>query len=221
VRSERGAPRAAGLAPALAAGLLALSLASGCTDAPASAGAAAPAAPERFAGVRRPAAASDAAERAFCERSYPAGGQGARRWVPPPERALPGAAPPRAAGGWTWVNLWATWCTPCVEEMALLARWRDGFARDGLRVGFELVSIDEDPGRGPDLAAWGARGLAGPVRWLRSAEDLAPLLDALGVEHDAMIPIHALVDGAGWLRCVRVGAIHEQDYAAVKAVLGG
>jgi hypothetical protein len=29
------------------------------------------------------------------------------------------------------------------------------------------------------------------------------------------------VDASGWLRCVRVGAIHEQDYAAVKAVLGG
>jgi hypothetical protein len=34
-----------------------------------------------------------------------------------------------------------------------------------------------------------------------------------------MIPVHALVDASGWLRCVRVGAIHEQDYAAVKGLL--
>jgi hypothetical protein len=91
----------------------------------------------------------------------------------------------------------------------------------GLHVGFELVSVDEDPAREQDLVAWGAKGLPGPIRWLRSEQDLAPLLDSLGVERGAMIPIHALVDASGWLRCVRVGAIHEQDYAAVKAVLGG
>jgi thiol-disulfide isomerase/thioredoxin len=215
VRSDRRA-----LAPAaawLAAGLV---LASGCRDAaqPEEPGAA----PERFAAVRKQAGAPATAERAFCERTYPAGGEGARRWVAPPERPLPGAASPRAAGasGWTWVNLWATWCTPCVEELGLLARWRDGFARDGLHVGFELVSID-DLERERDLVAWRAKGLPGPIRWLRSEQDLAPLLDSLGVERGAMIPIHALVDGSGWLRCVRVGAIHEQDYAAVKAVLGG
>jgi hypothetical protein len=104
--------------------------------------------------------------------------------------------------------------------MGLLARWRDGFARDGLGVGFELVSIDEDPAAERELVAWGARGLPGPIRWLRSEDDLAPLLDSLGVARDAMIPVHALVDASGWVRCVRVGAIHEQDYAAVRSVLG-
>jgi hypothetical protein len=85
-------------------------------------------------------------------------------------------------------------------------------------VGFELLSIDEAEQQAA-LAAWQSKGLPGPIRWLRSEQDLGPLLDALGVERDAMIPIHALVDGAGWLRCVRVGAIHEQDYAAVKGLL--
>jgi hypothetical protein len=217
VRSDRR-----GRAPAAACLAVGLVLASGCREGARSA--ATEATPERFAGVRRQAGAPAGAERAFCERSYPAGGEGARRWAAPPERPLPGAAPQRGAAGasgWTWVNLWATWCDPCVEEMGLLARWRDGFARDGLHVAFELVSIDEDPDREKDLVAWGAKGLPGPIRWLRSEQDLAPLLDSLGVERGAMIPIHALVDASGWLRCVRVGAIHEQDYAAVKAVLGG
>ena len=31
-----------------------------------------------------------------------------------------GASP--SASAWTWLNLWATWCTPCVEEMDLLRR---------------------------------------------------------------------------------------------------
>lgn len=205
---------------AAAATLLALALAAGCRD---SRPAAADAPPERFAGVRRQAASSASAQSAFCERSYPAGGEGARRYAAPPERPLPGPEEgTRPAGergpGWTWVNLWATWCTPCVEEMELLGRWRDGFSRDGTPVRFELLSIDE-PDRERELAAWRSKGLPGPIRWLRSEADLGPLLDALGVERDAMIPIHALVDASGWLRCVRVGAIHEQDYAAVKGLL--
>ncbi len=178
--------------------------------------------PERFAGVRRQAESAAAAQSAFCERSYPAGGESARRYGAPPERPLPGSpgtVTVRASrGGWTWVNLWATWCTPCVEEMELLGRWRDGFARDGTPVSFELVSVDAAD-RGEELAAWRARRLPGPIRWLRAESDLGPFLESLGVARDAMIPVHALVDSSGWLRCVRVGAIHEQDYAAVKALL--
>jgi len=195
-------------------------LAAGCQEPPPAAGAALPA---RFEGVRKQPAPGAAPQSAFCERSYPPGGEGARRYVGPPQRPLPGAVEgANGAGapatGWTWVNLWATWCTPCVEEMELLARWREGFSRDGVQVRFELLSIDE-AARAQDLVAWRSRPVPGPIRWLRSEEDLGPLLDSLGVERGAMIPIHALVDGSGWLRCVRVGAVHEQDYAAVKGLL--
>jgi thiol-disulfide isomerase/thioredoxin len=212
VRSDRRAARAVAAAAALAAaGALA------CRDG--SAPPAQAAVPERFAGVRA-AAPAPAARDAFCERTYPAGGEGARRWSPPPLRPLPGARDAAAApaGGWTWVNLWATWCAPCVEEMELLGRWRDGLARDGTPVRFELLSVDA-PDRGAELSGWRARRLPGAIRWLRSEDDLGPLLDALGVERGAMIPIHALVDGAGWVRCVLVGAVRDPDYAAVKAFL--
>jgi hypothetical protein len=30
-----------------------------------------------------------------------------------------------------------------------------------------------------------------------------------------------LVDGKGKLRCVRVGAVHDEDYAAIKAIIAG
>ena len=205
---------------AAATTLLGLALASGCRDPQPST---AEAVPERFAGVRRQAASSASAQSAFCEKSYPAGGEGARRYAPPPQRPLPGAEGGSSSAGakgtaWTWVNLWATWCAPCVEEMELLGRWRDGFSRDGMQVRFEFVSIDEAD-REKELGAWRSKGLPGALRWLRSEPDLGPVLDSLGVERDAMIPIHALVDASGWLRCVRVGAVHEQDYAAVKGFL--
>ncbi|HSN90570.1 MAG TPA: hypothetical protein VLS93_05040 [Anaeromyxobacteraceae bacterium] len=201
------------------AAALGLALAPGCREPQAGGG---EAVAERFQGVRRQQTAPAAGQSAFCERSYPAGGEGARRWIAPPERALPGAGEPQGVPGgpaWRWVNLWATWCAPCLEEMELLGRWRDGLSRDGMPVAFDLLSVDE-AGREKDLLAWRAKGLPGRVRWLRSPEDLGPLLDSLGVERDAMIPVHALVDPAGWLRCVRVGAIHEQDYAAVRGLLG-
>jgi thiol-disulfide isomerase/thioredoxin len=212
VPSDRRRARAAA---ALALGL-AGAAAPGCRDRAAPGEAAGV---ERFQGVRRQAAAAGA-QTAFCERSYPAGGEGSRRWAAPPLRPVPGApggAPP-AAGAWRWVNLWATWCTPCVEEMVLLGRWRDGFSRDGVPVAFELLSVD-DGDAASALAAARARGLPGPVSWLRSPDDLPPLLDALGVDRGAAIPIHALVDPSGWLRCVRVGAVHEQDWAPVKALV--
>ncbi|HEX9053233.1 MAG TPA: hypothetical protein VF841_22075, partial [Anaeromyxobacter sp.] len=199
------------------AGLLAAAaLAGACRERPAE-----PATAERVQGVPRQAAAPAAAQLAFCERTYPPGGEGARRWIAPPSRPLPGPGAPDpdlAGGAWRWVNLWATWCAPCVEEMELLGRWREGLSRDGVPVAFELWSVD-DGDAADALRAARARGLPGAVRWLRSQEDLPPLLDALGVDRGAAIPVHALVDPAGWLRCVRVGALHEQDWAAVRTFL--
>ncbi len=170
------------------------------------------AAPARFEGVKKQATQDDH----FCEKSYPAEGSGARKFTMPPTRPFGEAT--KAAPGWKWLNIWATWCTPCVEEMALLGRWRDGLSREGVPVAFELVSVDDADAAGA-LAGARAKGLPGAVRWLRSQDDLPPLLDALGVDRGAAIPIHALVDPAGRLRCVRVGAIHEQDWAAVKAIV--
>lgn len=206
---------------AAAATLVGLALATGCRDSQTST---ADAVPERFAGVRKQAASSANARSTFCEKSYPAGGEGARRYAPPPQRPWAGSedgtgsATGARGTAWTWVNLWATWCAPCVEEMELLKRWRNGFSRDGMQVSFEFVSIDDSGGE-KELGAWRSKGLPGPIRWLRSEPDLGPLLDSFGVDRGAMIPIHALVDASGWLRCVRIGAIHEQDYAAVKGLL--
>jgi hypothetical protein len=33
--------------------------------------------------------------------------------------------------------------------------------------------------------------------------------------------VHALVDGKGDVRCVRVGSVHVEDYAAIKAIVSG
>lgn len=155
----------------------------------------------------------------FCEQTFTTG-QRPFSW--PPERALPdGTTPPRpATGRWTWVNVWATWCAPCVEEMGLLGRWTRALQQEGRAIDLELVTIDK-PADATLLADRMSKGLPGQVRWLRDEPDFGPFLDTLAVDRSAAIPIHALVDPRGDLRCVRVGAISGQDYAAIKSILTG
>jgi thiol-disulfide isomerase/thioredoxin len=175
-------------------------------------------APSRFAAVKREA--SSRAASAFCEQQWPVGEAG-RKYKELPDRPIPGApAPaPEHAGAWRWVNLWATWCLPCVEEMGLLARWKASLERDGIALNLELWSVDEEEEK---LTAWLKKtSLPGRVRWLRSAEDLGPALESLGADKASAIPVHALIDGSGNLRCLRVGSVHDEDYGAIKTMLSG
>ncbi len=191
--------------------LLGLALAlGGCDEKPAGP------APERFASVKKNISKSQAA---FCEKSFPAQGDGARKYVPAPTRPL-GAEEKPAGKGWLWVNAWATWCKPCVEEMGVLNRWKEAISREGLPLSFELLSIDET-GAKTELEAWQQKNLPGPIRWLRAEDDFAPFLEGLGIDKSSAIPVHALVDPNGMVRCVRVGAIHEQNYGAVRDLLSG
>ena len=172
-------------------------------------------APSRFASVKK---STKVSATAFCEKSYPAGGESSKRFVPAMLRPF-GAAPEKATG-WRWVNVWATWCKPCVEEMGVLNRWREAFSREGLPLTFELLSIDEADAK-PALEDWSGKQLPGPISWVRSEQDFGSFLDALGLEHGVSIPIHVLVDPKGMVRCVRVGAIHEQNYGSVRDLISG
>jgi thiol-disulfide isomerase/thioredoxin len=168
------------------------------------------------------------ASSSFCERTYPSSGEGARKWAAPPSRPLPkkpvasvGVAAEgdkKPGSGWTWLNLWASWCGPCLAEMPLLERWRSSLEKDGLGVRFEMWSIDAEEG---DLRTALERPFPGEVKWLRSDDDLTPLVESLGVDKGSAIPIHALIDPSGMLRCVRVGQVSEETYGNVKAILAG
>lgn len=175
-------------------------------------------APSRFASVKK---TTQASAKAFCDASYPASGEGAKPFVPAAVRKF-GEEPVKTSllgkSGWTWLNVWATWCKPCVEEMGVLNRWREAFERESLPLTFELLSIDDEEAL-PALQEWSTKNLPGPIRWIKSEEDFGPFLDSLSVPRSASIPIHVLVDPKGMVRCVRVGAIHEQNYGSVRALI--
>ena len=160
----------------------------------------------------------------FCELVFPGQGKDARPLVWPAFRPLPGetaATSPKAARGkWLWVNLWATWCKPCLEEMGLLGRWVKGLNAGRAGLDLELLTIDA-PENEKALGDRIAAGLPSTVRWIRDESEFGLFLDRLGVDRTAAIPIHALVDPAGQVRCVRVGAISALDFAAVKGIVTG
>lgn len=200
--------------PALLVGAMLLAGVLGCEDKKADGEA-----PSRFASVKRDTASKAAST--FCEKQFPPG-EGGRRYSSPTGRPIPGIkddATPAKAGAWRWVNLWATWCAPCIEEMGLLERWKTSLTADGVNIDFELWSLDDEEAA---LTGWLQKhSLPGRPRWLRGQDELGPFLEGLGADQGSAIPIHALVDGSGNLRCLRVGAVHDEDYGAIKAMLTG
>jgi hypothetical protein len=128
--------------------------------------------------------------------------------------------PPMAKGaGWTWLNVWATWCEPCVEEMPMLVQWQARLAKEGVDVALQFLSVDA---KAEDVTTWrGAHPLAPPSMRLGDSSQLAAWLTSVGLDASAVIPIHLFVDPDQKVRCVRMGAVSEPEYGAIKAVLQG
>ncbi len=173
---------------------------------------AAPAPPpkSRFEAVSaKPSSGDDLA--GFCDvRAEP--GQGKPFQLP----ALEGDTP-AAAGGARWVNLWATWCKPCVEELPMITAWQKQLAGQGKTFAVEFVSVDETAdavksfkAQHPDLPA--TTRLADPA-------SLASLVSSLGLDSGAGLPIHVFVEPGSKIRCVRAGAVTQSHFATVSSLL--
>jgi thiol-disulfide isomerase/thioredoxin len=149
----------------------------------------------------------------FCDTHPPATEAKAFSWP-----ALAGEAPP-ATSGWRWVNVWATWCGPCVEEMPMITAWKDRLAKDGVAVDLQLLSFDE---HAEDVDRFVQRhpGFT-PGPRIAGKDAIAPWFTSLGLSADTAIPLHVFVDPDGRARCLRAGAISEDDYTTVKRVLRG
>lgn len=159
-------------------------------------------------GARR----SDPAER-FCDRSSPEG-EGLAFTAP---SAIEGEPLPN--GGWRWLNVWASWCVPCVEEMPLLTAWQPRLSEDGAPITVAFVSVDATP---EAVATFRSEHPDAPASArLTDPEGLPALVASLGLDAGATLPIHALIDPSGHLRCVRTGAVAERDYETVREIVRG
>jgi thiol-disulfide isomerase/thioredoxin len=146
----------------------------------------------------------DAVE-SFCDVRAPAG-EG-RAYAPP---AL-AEGTPMPARGWRWINVWATWCHPCVDELPLLVRWRSRLAADG--VALEFLSIDAAP---EDVATFRASHAGTPASLrIRDPNLLPAWLASVGLSGGASVPVQVFVDPTGRVRCVRSGSVTEADYPTI------
>lgn len=146
----------------------------------------------------------------FCETWHEEGSAPALA-LPP----LTGPAP-ASTGKSRWLNVWATWCKPCIEELPRLRKWQ---AELGKKADFELVflSADGDPAAVQEFAKAHPE-VAGSLE-LRAADALQPWATGIGVAGQAVLPIHVFVDGKDRVRCIRTAGIGEDDRAAVEQLL--
>jgi thiol-disulfide isomerase/thioredoxin len=94
------------------------------------------------------------------------------------------------------VNVWATFCEPCREEMpALLRVFRARQAR-GLRL--VLVSADDEGGRGEAQRVLAGMGVDFPT-YLKTGDDMA-FINGLDPRWTGALPASFLFDGEGQLR---------------------
>lgn len=166
-----------------------------------------PEAPSRVeaVGARR----EDPAER-FCDVSAPVG-QGRALALP----AVEGAA--LSAEGWRWINVWATWCAPCIEELPLIASFQSRMSAAGAPVSTYFLSVDQTAEAVTTYRAAHPETPEGAR--LTDAAGLPALIASFGLDTGATIPIHVLLDPSGHVRCARSGSISERDYDTIRAIV--
>jgi len=105
------------------------------------------------------------------------------------------------------VNVWATWCEPCREEMPDLVRfYRDNRAQ-GLRL--VLISADDDDQRAEVARVLGALGFDGPA-FIKRGNDIA-FIDALDPKWKGALPATFLFDGRGAKKKSWLGSVTYDD----------
>jgi thiol-disulfide isomerase/thioredoxin len=130
--------------------------------------------------------------------------------------AREGATPALPPGNWVWLNLWATWCKPCLREMPLLASWRDQLRRDGVPLDVWFLSVDEEEAELTQFLRANPKVAPAPSLRANSPAALQTWLKRTLPDPSAPIPIHMLIAPGGTIRCIRTGSLQESDYASVR-----
>lgn len=125
---------------------------------------------------------------------------------------LPDTQGPKEPTGGRWINVWATWCKSCVEEIPMMQRWQK---EHGITV--HLVSADEEPGA---LPAFLKEHPSFPTSaTMNEPDSLTEWMKSLGLDAGAGLPLHLFVSSDNQLRCARAGAVSEHHLALVKSLL--
>ena len=131
--------------------------------------------------------------------------------------AVEGETP--ASSGWRWVNVWATWCRPCVEEMPRLQSFRDRLRAENIDIELVFLSADAEASAVAEFHEQHPDHPTGPRA--TDLEALRAWFAQLGLDEGAPLPVQLFVKPDGKLACARTAAISDDDYASVKSLLEG
>ncbi|HNH48223.1 MAG TPA: TlpA disulfide reductase family protein [Myxococcota bacterium] len=167
--------------------------------------------PSRVDAVKVTPAQQQAVVENFCEAHPPADQAPTFSW---PELDNPA---PASQSGWRWVNIWATWCGPCVEEMPLIKKWQQQLSAEGISVDVAFLSVDakaEDVHRFQEKHTEAKDSLR-----VKDFALVAPWFSTVKIDADSAIPVHLFVDKNQKIRCSRMGSVGTSDYPAIKKLL--
>ncbi len=129
--------------------------------------------------------------------------------------ALASGQPAAGANAWRWINVWATWCKPCIEELGLISKWRKNFGEQS-KLGVEFLSVDSDANAVSNFAMQHPE-----VNRTLRVQDLATFaawIGALGLPQDTSIPLQVFVNPQRRVECVRAGAVDDSHQDIISKV---
>lgn len=106
------------------------------------------------------------------------------------------------------LNVWATWCGPCVYEIPELQALHDKYGPRG----FEVIGASVDEGAPEAVQAFVSEHKMGYPVVLDPEGKVAGLLDA------SVLPTTVLIDRGGRIVWKKIGAIMPQDDSLTKAI---
>ena len=136
-----------------------------------------------------------------------------------PETEMFHQGPTMVTGRPRWINMWATWCKPCIAEIPHILSWREARLGTGTDISLELLSVDEDLktlqaflARRPDLRTVKLQRMTNPG-------SLGEFAQSLGLGQDTTVPIHIFTDRQDNIVCVRTGGIADTDLGVIRELL--
>lgn len=146
----------------------------------------------------------------FCEETFPASNK------PFTYPELDGSLSAQASGV-RWINVWATWCAPCVEELPRLRAFEEQLQEENISANLVLLNADREVDDFTNFQVSHPE-TAGSAR-IKDPDSIPDWAESLGLSRDLTLPIHLLVDSSGHLRCMRASGISEREYGALKAAI--
>lgn len=110
------------------------------------------------------------------------------------------------------VNLWATWCRPCVREIPELVKLQQKHQEQKFTV--IAVSFDDIEDLNPKVRDFARQNMPDFIHYLQKDDDPEQFVRVMDAEWEGVVPTNFLLDREGKLRAKLIGGKTYEDFAA-------